>query len=428
MINESKRLLEEQELVLGEAPGWTARVLRAFPAFHHPNYRLFFVGQLTSLIGTWMHIVALGWLVLILTNSAFWVAFVQALDLFPILLFSLPAGILADRKEKRLILIAMQTVMMLVAFLFAMLTQANSINLLLIMILTIVSGIAHAVEMPARQSFMFEVVGKKDLASAIALNVGMFNSARVIGPAIAGLLIAFFSIPIAFFLNGLSFLAVLFVLLKMKVTTTLVSTPHAHPLEQLKEGIRFASTHPVISTLLIVVAFNSLIPFSYSSIMPVLAKETFHVGSEGLGLLFSAAGLGALFGAIFVSNRVGSPNVSRIIGIGNLLASTTLIFFSIVASFTIALILLSIIGFSLVLQISLANATIQKASPDHIRGRVMSVYALMFLGLMPFGNILMGSLASLLGPQEAVRILAIISLFGTAFYWLLLKPRLKLAQ
>lgn len=425
MEKESKHLLEEQELVVGQAPHWTQHVLKAFPAFRHYNYRLFFAGQGTSLIGTWIQTVALGWLVLELTNSAFWVSFVSALNDLPILVFSLPAGILADRFEKKLLIIVTQILAMVVAFSFAGLTALHFESMLLIIILTFIMGVSHAVEMPVRQTFIFDVVGRKDIASAVALNVGMFNSARVVGPAMAGGIIALFSFPIAFFLNGVSFLAVLFALAKIQIKRFTAEKSHPHPLTQLKEGVHFAMRHPVISTLLLVLAFNSSIPWAHSSIMPVIAKQIYHVGSGGFGILLSASGLGALVAAIFVSSFGERLHVGKTIGSMLVVCAVSLLLFANTQNFFIGYLLLFIIGVCLLTQVSMINATIQRASPDYIRGRVMSVYALMFLGIMPLGGILMGTFASLVGVQPALFLFGLLTLLGAFFYLFFLQNRLK---
>ncbi len=424
MEKEPKYILEEEELIVGESPGWTRTFFKAFPAFKHKNYQLFFTGQLTSLVGTWMQIVALGWLVLELTNSAFWVAFIQGLDLLPVFLISLPAGMLADRIEKKRIILITQIIAMLIAFLFAALTQFQMINLVLIFALTLLSGIIHGLEMPARQSFIFEVVGKKDLSSAIALNTATFNSARVIGPSIAGILIAIFNVPIAFFLNGVSFLAVIIALFKIKVKKITINASGDNPISLLKEGVIFSFANPVIRTLLFIVTFNAIVPWSTNSLMPVIAKQIFHVQSEGFGLLLSATGLGALAGAIFVSSMSHRFTVHNILVIMSFLAGLSLFLFALIQNFFIGLVLLFFIGFSLVTQTSLANSTIQKATPDDMRGRVMGVYGIMFLGMIPLGSMAMGTLAGLFGLATTLRIIGILTLAGAFLYTFFFKKRL----
>lgn len=425
MEKESKRILAEEELIVGESPEWTKIFFKAFPAFRYKNYQLFFAGQLTSLVGTWMQIVALGWLVLELTNSAFWVAFVQGLDLLPIFLISLPAGMLADRIEKKRIVLITQIIAMLIAFLFAALTGFHMINLTIIIVLTLLSGVFHGLEMPARQSFIFEVVGKKDLSSAIALNTATFNSARVIGPSIAGILIAIFNVPIAFFLNGVSFLAVIIALFKIKVKKITIVQSTDNPISLLKEGIAFSFANPVIRTLLFIVTFNAIVPWSINSLMPVIAKQIFHVQSEGFGLLLSATGLGALAGAIFVSSSSQRFTVFHILSAMSFVVGIALLLFALVQSFFIGLVLLFFLGFGLVTQTSLANSTIQKATPDDMRGRVMGVYGIMFLGMIPLGSMAMGTLAGLFGLVATLWLIGILSLMGAFIYTFILRKQLR---
>jgi predicted MFS family arabinose efflux permease len=277
--------------------------------------------------------------------------------------------------------------------------------------------------MPVRQTFVFDVVGKADIASAVALNVGMFNSARVIGPALAGGIISLFGFPIGFFLNGVSFIAVIFALFKMR-TKKFMPKRHPHPLKQLLEGIHFSMKHPIISTLLIILGFLSFVPWAYNSIMPAVARQIYHTGSGGYGILVSAAGLGALCAAVFVSRFSEKLNLRKTIRMMITLSSLSLLAFSYAANFLIGFALLFILGFSLLTQVSLINATIQRNSPDYIRGRVMGVYALMFLGILPLGGLTMGTTASFFGIPTALRLSGTVTLAGTAVYLFFLKHRL----
>ncbi len=404
---------------------WTRRILAAFPALKYPNYRLFFAGQTTSLVGSWMQTVALSWFVFELTHSVFWVSFVFALDTLPIFLFTLPAGILADRFDKRKIFLVTQTLSMIFALVLSALAHFQLANLVFIIIIASLLGIFHAVEMPSRQTFIFEVVGRKDASSAIALNSGIYNAARIIGPALAGILIALFNIQLAFFLNGISFFAVIVALLKMQITKKVIKAHHAHPLAQIKEGLHFAFNHKAIIILLVVSGFNSLVPWSYHSIMPAVAKNMFGTGSEGYGFLLSAAGFGALIGAMFVSGFSERINVAKLIGMANIIVAVALVLFSTISSFVLANVLLIIIGLGLITQASLINVSIQRFSPDYIRGRVISVYSLMFLGMMPFGSFIIGALGSILGVVDALRIFGLISLAGALVYFFFLQPKLS---
>ncbi|MBI2036211.1 MFS transporter [Candidatus Microgenomates bacterium] len=418
-------MTQEQELLAQNSPHWTRLILAAFPALKHRNYRLFFVGQTTSLIGTWMQAVALSWFVFELTHSVFWVSFVFALDTLPIFFFTLPAGILADRFDKRKIFLITQTLSMIFALLLSALAHFELANLAFIIIIALLLGIFHAVEMPSRQTFIFEVVGRKDASSAIALNSGIYNAARVIGPALSGVLITLFNIQLAFFLNGISFFAVIIALLKMRIAKKTIRIHHAHPLAQIKEGVHFAFTHKAIGIFLIVIGFNSLIPWSYHSIMPAVAKNMFGAESAGYGFLLSAAGLGALIGAMLVSGFSERINVAKLIGMTNIMVAVALLFFSLISSFVLANILMFFIGLGLITQAALINASIQRFSPDYIRGRVISVYSLMFLGMMPFGSFIIGALGSILGVADALRIFGMLSIFGAFVYFFFLQPKLN---
>lgn len=424
MEKDPRHLLEEQELVVGQAPFWTRQVLKAFPAFRHENYRLFFMGQLISLVGTWMHIVALGWLVLEMTKSAFWVSFVLGLDALPVLFFSLPAGILADRLKRRRLLIWTQIAAMTIVFLLGLLVSVTLINLPLVILLTFLLGVSLAFEMPTRQTLIFDVVGRKDIASAVALNVGMFNSARVVGPAISGLIVAAFNIQTAFFLNAVSFLAIIIALRKMRLPKFVPEKNPSHLMADLREGLTFAKNNRVIRLLLLIVGFNSLIPWGYGSLLPTITKQVFQMDSFGYGILLSAAGIGALIAAIVASAFAHKLSVENVIGWGSFSTACALLAFSFTTSFFLALPILLILGISLFMQVALANATIQKASPDYIRGRIISVYAFVFLGAMPIGNFLTGLLTQFFPLLLTLRIMGIVTLLGVLFYLLLIKPQL----
>lgn len=427
MEKESNHLLEEQELVVGQAPFWTRQILKAFPAFRHRNYRLFFLGQLTSLVGTWMHIVALGWLVLEMTHSAFWVSFVLGLDALPVLFFSLPAGILADRLKRRKFLIWTQIAAMTIVFLFGLLVSANLINLPLVIVLTFLLGISLAFEMPTRQTLVFDVVGKKDIASAVALNVGMFNSARVVGPAISGLIVAAFNIQTAFFLNAISFLAIILALRKMNLKKFVPIENQSHPIEDLREGLSFVKNNRVIRLLLLVIGFNSLVPWGYGSLLPTVTKQVFHMDSFGYGILLSAAGIGALIAAIVASVFANRLSVHSVITWGSIASACALLAFSFTTNFFLALPILLVLGIALFMQVALANATIQKISPDYIRGRIISIYTFVFLGAMPFGNFFVGLLTQFFPLLITLRVMGTITLVGSLFFFFLLRRRLRLA-
>ena len=386
--------------------------LNAFPAFKSRNYRLYFSGQLISLTGTWLQIVAEGWLVLQLTNSAFWVGAVAAVATLPSLLFSLFGGVIVDRFPKKKILYFTQSSSMILALIYGLLTVFGFINVPLIMILGFLLGCVTAIDSPARQAYVIELVGRDYLTSAIALNAGMFNTARVIGPSIAGILIALVGSGGAFLLNSLSYIAVLIALSQIK-TIDLVQQNHLHPLKAIKEGLVYAYKHPIIKNLLIFMSVISIFGWSYTTMLSVIAKNIFHVDAAGFGYLFAATGFGALTATAIVS--AFSQKVSRNVFIfgGNILFTLSLIIFTFVKSYYLALPILFFTGLGLLLQFTTISTTIQHSVDNNIRGRVMSIYSLVFIGFGPIGNFQIGFLAEHLGPEIAIRVGAIIVfLFG----------------
>lgn len=392
------------------------RFFSAFPAFRHKNYRLYFAGQFVSLIGTWLQIVALGWLVLQLTNSAFLVGVASALAALPVLIFSLVGGVIVDRFSTKNILIFTQGISMFLAFVLGFLTVFHKITVSEIFVIAFISGVVSALDGPARQSFVIELVDKKDLASAIALNSGTFNGARVIGPAFAGFLIGLIGTGGAFIINGVSFLAVIFALLFIRIQPV-VQRVHLHPLKAIREGISYSFSHPIIKNLLIFAAVSSIFGWSYSTIMPVIAKNIFHKNAVGLGYLYSASGVGALIAAFIISIFSKKVNPMTFIFGGSILFSLSIILFSLTSNFLLALILLFFSGVGLMAQFTTMNTSIQHAVPDAIRGRVMSIYMLMFLGMFPIGSFQVGFLAEHFGSQLAVRVGAfVILLFSVGLY------------
>ncbi len=397
---------ESQEISLGESPEWLQQTLKAFPAFRHKNYRLYFSGQLVSLVGTWLQTVAQGWLVLQLTNSPFWLGVVSALSMLPVLLFSLFAGVIIDSFSKRKILILSESTMMVLAFILGVTTILQLTTIWEICIISFLFGVITAIDNPARQAFAVEMVGKEDLHSAIALNSATFNGARVIGPAIAGILIAIVGTGGAFVLNGLSFLAVILALYLMRVKE-FPSKAYHDPIKAIKEGLKFSFTHPIIRILLMLATVNAIFGWSYTTILPAIAKNTFNLDAAGLGYMYVAVGIGALIAAAIVSIFGKIGDIYFILG-GNLTFSLALFAFSFTNNLWLAYILLGLLGFSLIAQFSTINTIIQKQVSDALRGRVMSIYTLFFLGMMPIGSFEVGFLAEHFSSGLALRIGAIV--------------------
>jgi MFS family permease len=398
---------ESPEVAVGENTVWAR--FTSFPALQSRNYRIYFFGQFFSLIGTWLQIVAQGWLVLQLTSSAFLIGLVAALGTAPSLLFSLFGGVVVDRFSKKKIMYFTQSSNMVLALLMGVLTNMGLATVPVIGTIAFLMGTVNALDAPARQALVPELVGKERLASAIALNSGIFNAARVIGPGLAGLLIAWVGIGGAFIANGLSYIAVLIALYFVRIRE-LPADRTLHPLQAIKEGVSYSFTHPIIRVLLLFVAVVSIFGWSYTTIMPVIAQETFGLDAKGLGYLYSATGLGALLATYLVgayANKV--PPLVYILG-GNTLFALCLIGFSVTTNFTLALVLLFFIGLGLLSQASMMNTMVQGMVKQEFRGRVMSMYILMFLGMAPIGNFEIGYLTEHLGVTWAFILNAVVVL------------------
>ena len=396
--------------------GARKKALSIFPALASRNYQLYFGGQFISLTGTWLQTVAQGWLVFELTRSAFLIGVVTALSSLPTLMFTLFGGVIVDVLPTRKILLFTQTASMALAFILGMLTAARVVTVTEIAVLAFLLGVVNAIDSPARQSFVAEMVDKDSLGSAIALNSAIFNAARVIGPSIAGILIVYVGTGGAFLINSASYIAVIAALLLMRVQAPAKPVRH-HPLRAIKEGISVSFTNPVIRTLLLLTAVTSIFGWSYTTILPVIADNIFHAGPSGLGHLYAAAGLGALTATIIVSaasSRVGP--LWFILG-GNTLFTCALLLFTFTQSLYAAMGLLYLCGVGLLMQFSTMNTTIQKQVADNVRGRVMSIYILMFIGLSPIGNFEVGYLAEALGPRTAIRAGAVtVFIFGLLIF------------
>lgn len=400
---------------VGQNTVW-ARRFRSFPALHSRNYRIYFFGQFISLIGTWLQIVAQGWLVLQLTSSAFLIGLVAALATLPSLLFSLFGGVVVDRFPKKKILYFTQGSNMVLALVFGILTISNVVTVPIIGVLAFLMGVVNAIDAPARQALVPELVQMKQLASAISLNSGIFNAARVIGPGIAGILIAWFGTGGAFIANGISYIAVLTALWFVQIND-LPADRSLHPFVAIKQGIQYSFTHPFIRVLLVFVGVVSIFGWSYTTIMPIIARDIYGLDARGMGYLYSATGVGALLATYLVGAYAGrvSP-VVFIIG-GNMLFAISLILFAFTTYFPLALVLLFFIGLGLLCQTSMMNTIVQGMVKQEFRGRVMSIYILMFLGLAPIGNFEIGFLTERLGVSWAFTINAIlVLLFGLSVY------------
>jgi len=365
-----------------------------FRSLRHRNFRLFFSGQLVSLIGTWMQNVGQAWLVLELTHSSFKLGVVSALQFAPMLFLSFFAGPLVDYFSKRKIIIVTQTILMLLAFTLAILDFTGVVRYWHVLILATLLGIVNTIDMPARQSFIIEMVGKEDLMNAIAMNSSIFNAARAVGPAIAGLLIGAAGTVLCFFVNGLSFLAVLWGLLLMKFESAPASEPRTyHIVEDVKEAIRYIKATPVVMVTILLVAVISIFATNFTVLVPIFARQELHRDAAAFGFLLSSFGVGALIGAVSLAvlSRHG-PKPAVLLG-GGMGLSLTLIMIGLQKTYGITALLLVLSGWCMVTFFGMANTTVQLNTEDRLRGRVMSVYTFTFGGLTPFGSLFAGTVA-----------------------------------
>ncbi len=401
---------ESSEKSVGQSTVWVQR-LSAFPALQNKNYRIYFFGQFVSVIGTWLQIVAQGWLVLQLSNSPFLIGLVAALATIPALLFSLFGGVVVDRFPKKKILFLTQSTSMILALSFGVITLLNLATIPLICVFAFMLGTVNALDAPARQAFVSQLVTKDQLASAIALNSAIFNAGRVIGPGIAGILIVFTGSGGAFIFNGLSYLAVIIALTFLKITEV-VKVSELNPIQAIREGIHYSFSHPIIRVLLLFTGLLSIFGWSYSTMMPVIAQTIFQADAKGLGYLYSATGVGSLLAAYLVGAYSGKVSAFMFILGGNSVFCISLILFANANTMAIALFLLFFTGLGLLAQAATMNTIIQGIVKNEFRGRVMSLYILMFLGLAPVGNFEIGWLTERVGIQTAITINSLIVLTG----------------
>jgi MFS family permease len=375
-------------------------------ALRYPNYRLWFAGQSVSLIGTWMQMVAQQWVVYEMTGSKFLLGAVTFAGSLPTFFLMLPAGVLADRLPRRTILLYTQTASMVLAFLLAGLLAAGRLEVWHVFVLATLLGVVNSFDAPARQSFTIEIIDdRRDLLNAIALNSTMFNLARVIGPAIAGFILAIWGAAWCFGINGASFLAVLAGLLAMTVPAFIPTAPE-DPIRQFRVGLGYTRNHPVILPLILITSITAVFSMSYSTLMPAFAVEVLHQGETALGFLTAAVGVGAVLGSLFMAAISRSQGRLGPLLLGSILLPVSLLAFACSTSYAMSLGLLLFAGFGLVVHNTSVNSMIQIHVTDELRGRVMSIYLLAFFGSMPFGALQAGIVAQLLGPMTGLAISA----------------------
>lgn len=387
-------------------------------ALRYRNYRLFFGGQSISLIGTWMQQVALGWLVYRLTDSAFLLGLVGFSSQIPTFILASFAGVFADRYNKHKIIIATQTLAMIQAFILAFLTLSSSIQIWQILLLSLFSGLINAFDMPTRQSFVIDMVeDRNDLPNAIALNSSMFNAARLIGPTIAGFVIAALGEGLCFLINAISYITVIAALLMMKISVNVNYQKKEKVLKGLKEGIKYAYNNKPIRSLLILIGLVSLTGMPYTVLMPVFAKDILHGNAHTLGFLFGAVGSGALIGAVYLASRKTVLGLARWIAIATSIFSLGLLFFSFSRNIYLSVGLMLFTGFGMMMQMASTNTLLQTLVDDDKRGRVMSLYVMAFMGTAPFGSFMAGTLASTIGAPYTVLSSGIICLTAAILFY-----------
>ena len=410
---------EQVEKVLSGRAGSTT-----FSAMRHRNFQLYFGGQLISNIGTWMQIIAQSWVVYQIGRSELILGLVAFASAIPVLLISPWGGVVVDRVPRRRLLMMTQSGAMILAFIMAALTFANVLKEWHVVVLAALLGVVNAFDAPARQAIVPELVGKVDLPNAIALNSMMFNSARVIGPAVAGLVLAAVGAAWCFTINGISFLAVLLGLWLIDLPDRRAHQHTSSPWEQLTGGIRYAAQNREISALILLSLVFSIFGISYATILPAFVQKILHQGAVGYGWVNTATGLGAVTGALLLARHASHGKRGKLLVLTNIAFPVILIVFSLTSWLPISLLLAYGLGLGFMTQFTTINTLLQTRVADEFRGRVMGLYTITFFGFAPFGNLLIGFLGEKLGLAVAMSLFAICSLILSQFV-LLKTPTVK---
>lgn len=388
-----------------------------FRSLKHRNYRLFFGGQSISLIGTWIQRIAISWLVYHLTNSVFLLGVVGFADQIPTFLLSPLAGVLADRWNRYHILIVTQVLATIQALILTYIFFYRTIDIWHIMFLSVFLGCINAFDIPARHSLLVEMIEKKeDIGNAIALNSSIFNSARLIGPSIAGILLATIGEGICFLINGLSYLVVIASLLRMKIVPRIINKKNTHVLKELKEGFSYTVGFKPIKSIILLFGLVGLMGMPYSVLLPVFAKEILKGGSHTYGFLMGASGLGALTGALYLASKKSIRGVWKILPSSAGIFGFGLIMFSVSRFFSLSMALMVLIGFGMMLQMGSSNTILQTIVDDDKRGRVLSFYIMALMGTVSFGSLLAGGMAKFLGVPITLAIGGISCILGAIIF------------
>jgi MFS family permease len=391
-----------------------ARRSGTFGALHNRNFRLFFTGQLISLVGVWVQQVALAWLVLDLTNSAWHVGLVNALESAPVLLLALYAGVLADRMSRHRLVVVTKAVSMGLALTLAALVFAGIETVWPIMVVALGFGIVNAFDIPARHTLFGDLVGRDQLMSAVALNSSSFNATRVVGPVIAGVILGYLGAAWCFLLNGISYIAVLAGLYRMDVPPVRVFAPReVSAWHSTREGLRYIWAEARLRTILLLLAVLAIFGSPFLVLLPVLARDVLGHGAVEYGWMMAAVGLGALAGALWVSGVGRRHRRGRLLTTSAAAYSVLVLVLALVRSLPLALVVLALLGFTMIVNGALSNTLLQTLAPDHLRGRIVSVYTLVAIGLAPLGAIQAGAIAETFSSGVAIGAGALVCLVAT---------------
>ena len=396
------------EIVPLRARQW--RVPKTLNALRHRNFRLYVFGQLLSTMGTWMQIIAQGWLVYELSQSELMLGVVGFASAIPALLITPWGGVIVDSVSKRNLMVITQSVSMLLAFVLAALTFTGIVEVWHVLVLTVCTGIINAFDGPARQAFVVEMVGREDMPNAIAINSMTFNSARVIGPAIAGVLLVAIGAAWCFLINGFSFLAVIGALLAMRLPPAPVRTSQTNPWRQLRGGVSYAIHTNEVGALLLIALSLSLFGITYSTVLPAFVDRVLHQGAAAFGAINMASGIGAVSAAVLVARYGDRGQRGRWLKRIALTYPLVLVAFAFNPIYPLALVLAALLGIGFMSQFTLINTLLQTQIVDEMRGRIMSLYTLTFFGLAPFGNLAMGALSEVWGIGQTIAVSALIAL------------------
>lgn len=386
-----------------------------FGALRHRNFRVFFLGQLVSLVGTWMGSTAQAWLVLLLTDSPFYVGLVSALGSLPVLLVSLYAGAVVDRMAKLRLIMITQGSAMVLALALAALTFADVVTVGHIIVIATLLGVVSAFDVPARQSFFVDMVGRDDLMNAIALNSSAFNVTRIVGPAVAGMLIGAIGVALCFLVNGLSFLAVLAALLAIRLPPSRRPAAPPSTWAHIREGLRYVTGDRRVSMLVLNIAVLSVFGFPFLVLMPVVARDVLGRGAVEFGWMSSAVGAGAMVGALGLAAFATRLPKGQVVRWASLVFGVILWLFALSRSLPLSLGVLALTGFTMIVNTATTNTLMQTLAPDELRGRVMSVYTFAFIGMGPIGALQAGWLAERIGAPATLMVGGTVC---TLFAWL----------